>query len=122
MQVLGTQRRNINLRLFEHPDFEQAVLNAAEYFRDRKLRPAIIEKDYYVSEALRVIATTSAQALPTLTPAALPPPLAALAPAQPGDPGAPVRLLASLVGIVAAASLLAALAFRHRLRRAQREV
>src|SRR5437660_7737381 len=60
MHVLGTQRRNVNLRLFEHPDFEQAVLQAAEHFRDRKLRPAIIEKDYYVSEALRVIATTSA--------------------------------------------------------------
>jgi hypothetical protein len=59
MQVLGTQRRSINLRLFEHPDFEQAILKAAEHFRDRKLRPAIIEKDYYVSETLRVIAITS---------------------------------------------------------------
>jgi hypothetical protein len=47
------------LRLFEHPDFEQAVLQAAEHFRERNLRPAIIEKDYYVTEALRVIATTS---------------------------------------------------------------
>jgi len=47
------------LRLFEHPDFEQAILQAAEHFRERKLRPAIIEKDYYVTEALRVIATTS---------------------------------------------------------------
>ena len=47
------------MRLFEHPDFEQAILQAAEYFRERKLRPAIIEKDYYVTEALRVIANTS---------------------------------------------------------------
>jgi len=47
------------VRLFEHPDFEQAILQAAEYFRERKLRPAIIEKDYYVTEALRLIATTS---------------------------------------------------------------
>jgi len=47
------------VRLFEHPDFEQAILHAAEYFRERKLRPAIIEKDYYVTEALRLIATTS---------------------------------------------------------------
>lgn len=47
------------MRLFEHPDFQQAILRAAEHFRERKLRPAIIEKDYYVSEALRVIATTS---------------------------------------------------------------
>ncbi len=47
------------MRLFEHPDFEQAILQATEHFRERKLRPAIIEKDYYVTEALRVIATTS---------------------------------------------------------------
>ncbi len=47
------------MRLFEHPDFEQAILRAAEHFRERNLRPAIIEKDYYVTEALRVIANTS---------------------------------------------------------------
>jgi Nucleotidyl transferase AbiEii toxin, Type IV TA system len=47
------------LRLFEHPDFEQAILRASEHFHQRKLRPAIIEKDYYVTEALRVIARTS---------------------------------------------------------------
>jgi hypothetical protein len=47
------------LRLFEHPDFEQAILRAAEHFRERNLRPAIIEKDYYVTEALRVLAKTS---------------------------------------------------------------
>src|SRR5439155_4401699 len=41
------------------PDFEQAILLAAEHFRERNLRPAIIEKDYYVTEALRVIANTS---------------------------------------------------------------
>jgi len=44
------------MRLFEHPDFEQAVLHAQEHFRDRGLRPAIIEKDYFVTEALRVLA------------------------------------------------------------------
>ena len=47
------------MRLFEHPDFEQAILQTAEHFRERRLRPAIIEKDYYVTEALRVIAKTS---------------------------------------------------------------
>lgn len=47
------------MRLFEHPDFEQAILRATEHFSQRKLRPAIIEKDYYVTEALRVIARTS---------------------------------------------------------------
>ena len=47
------------MRLFEHPDFEQAILQATEHFRERKFRPAIIEKDYYVTEALRVIAATS---------------------------------------------------------------
>jgi hypothetical protein len=44
------------VRLFEHPDFDQAVIRTAEYFRARGLRPAIIEKDYYVTEALRAIA------------------------------------------------------------------
>jgi predicted nucleotidyltransferase component of viral defense system len=44
------------VKLFEHPDFEQAILRAAEHFREQGLRPAIIEKDYYVTEALRVIA------------------------------------------------------------------
>ena len=46
------------MRLFEHPDFQQAILQATEHFRDRGLRPAIIEKDYYVTEALRIIAAT----------------------------------------------------------------
>lgn len=45
------------MRLFEHPDFEQAVLRASQYFRARGLRPALIEKDYYVTEALRLIAS-----------------------------------------------------------------
>jgi predicted nucleotidyltransferase component of viral defense system len=44
------------VRLFEHPDFEQAVLQAAEHFRGQGLRPSLIEKDYYVTEALRIIA------------------------------------------------------------------
>jgi hypothetical protein len=47
------------MRLFEHPDFEQAILQAAEHFREQGLRPAIIEKDYYVTEALRIISTKS---------------------------------------------------------------
>ena len=49
------------MRLFEHSDFEQAILRAAEHFRGRGLRPAIIEKDYYVTEALRVIAAVRGQ-------------------------------------------------------------
>jgi hypothetical protein len=44
------------MRLFEHPDFEQAILRAVGHFAGRGLRPAIIEKDYYVTEALRAIA------------------------------------------------------------------
>ena len=47
------------MKLFEHPDFEQAILRAAEQFRGQGLRPAIIEKDYYVTEALRVIAASA---------------------------------------------------------------
>ena len=44
------------MKLFQHADFEQAVLQAAEHFRARRLRPVVIEKDYYVTEALRSIA------------------------------------------------------------------
>ncbi len=47
------------MRLFEHPDFEQAILEASEHFRARGLRAAIIEKDYYVTEALRAIALSN---------------------------------------------------------------
>jgi predicted nucleotidyltransferase component of viral defense system len=47
--------------LCEHPDFEQAILRAAEHFRGRGLRPAIIEKDYYVTEVLRIIACAAGE-------------------------------------------------------------
>jgi len=48
------------MRLFEHRDFEQAILQAAWHFRKQGLRPAVIEKDDYVTEALRAIATMAA--------------------------------------------------------------
>lgn len=47
------------MKLFEHPDFEQAIIRAAEHFRTRGLREAIIEKDYFVTEALRIIENTA---------------------------------------------------------------
>jgi hypothetical protein len=47
------------VKLFEHPEFEQAILRTAEHFRDRRLRPAIIEKDYYVTEVLRLVAANA---------------------------------------------------------------
>lgn len=43
------------MKLFEHPDFEQAIIRAAQHFSARGLREAVIEKDYYVTEVLRVI-------------------------------------------------------------------
>ncbi len=46
------------VKLFERADFEQAIIQAAEHFATRGLRPAVIEKDYYVTEALRAIAAT----------------------------------------------------------------
>lgn len=45
------------MKLCEHPEFRQTILNAAEHFRARGLRAAIIEKDYYVTEALRAVQT-----------------------------------------------------------------
>ncbi len=44
------------MRLFQQADFDQAILRAARHFHSRGLREAIIEKDYYVTEALRMIA------------------------------------------------------------------
>ena len=46
------------MRLFEHKDFGQLVLQANEHFKAQGLRPALIEKDYYLTEALRIIAET----------------------------------------------------------------
>jgi predicted nucleotidyltransferase component of viral defense system len=45
------------MTLSEHRDFQQAVVQSAEHFAGRGLRPALIEKDYYVTEALRIIGT-----------------------------------------------------------------
>ena len=56
MPATGRRRRDADVKLFEHPDFEQSILRAAEHFRARGLRHAIIEKDYYVTEALRIVA------------------------------------------------------------------
>ncbi len=47
------------MRLFEHPEFQQGVIRAAEHFREQGLRSAIIEKDYYVTEALRILSATA---------------------------------------------------------------
>jgi predicted nucleotidyltransferase component of viral defense system len=47
------------MKLLEHPDFDQAILRATEHFQNRGLRAAIIEKDYCVTEALRIIAITA---------------------------------------------------------------
>lgn len=43
------------MKLFEHPDFDQAIIRAAEYFHSPGMREAILEKDYYVTEALRLM-------------------------------------------------------------------
>lgn len=46
------------MKLFQHRDFDQAILRATEHFKSRGLRPAMIEKDYYVTEILRIVAGT----------------------------------------------------------------
>ena len=47
------------MKLFEHADFEQAILGRRNISSAQGLRPAIIEKDYYVTEALRIIAAAA---------------------------------------------------------------
>lgn len=59
MRSPGRPRENADVRLFEHPDFEQAILRAEQHFRSKGLRAAVIEKDYYVTEALRQISPMS---------------------------------------------------------------
>lgn len=59
MRASGRRKSNAEMKLFEHKDFDQAVLGAEQHFRAQKLRPAIIEKDYYVTEALRQIASAA---------------------------------------------------------------
>lgn len=49
------------MKLHQHQDFEQAVLAAAEHYRAHGLRPALIEKDYYVTEALRAISQVAGE-------------------------------------------------------------
>lgn len=43
------------MKLFEHPDFEQAIIRCAGHFHSIGIREAVIEKDYYVTEVLRIV-------------------------------------------------------------------
>lgn len=45
------------MKLFEHPDFRDAVIAAREHFDRFGLTEQFIKKDYYVTEALRIVAT-----------------------------------------------------------------
>ena len=45
------------MKLCESPDFRDAILAAREHFSNLALSEAFIEKDYYVTEALRIVAT-----------------------------------------------------------------
>jgi predicted nucleotidyltransferase component of viral defense system len=47
------------VKLFEHGDFEQAVTRAAAHFKGTGWREAFIEKDYFATEALRLIANAA---------------------------------------------------------------
>jgi len=44
------------MKLFEHPDFDQFVIQTREHLALPGLTEQLIEKDYYVTEVLRVIA------------------------------------------------------------------
>src|SRR5579863_5016662 len=59
--MLGTGRRGsaADMKLFQHKDFEQAVIRAEDHFKKLGLRAAFIEKDYYVTEALRTLAAAA---------------------------------------------------------------
>jgi predicted nucleotidyltransferase component of viral defense system len=42
------------VKLFEHEDFEQVILRAADH---HGLSEQFIEKDYYITEILRIVST-----------------------------------------------------------------
>jgi hypothetical protein len=44
------------MRLHQHPDFRDAIIAAGKYFEPKGIANQLIEKDYYVTEALRTIA------------------------------------------------------------------
>jgi hypothetical protein len=44
------------MRLHQHPDFRDAIVAASNYFAPKGISTQLIEKDYYVTEALRMIA------------------------------------------------------------------
>jgi len=44
------------VKLCESPDFKDAISGAARHFSDQGLTEQFIEKDYYITEALRIIA------------------------------------------------------------------
>jgi hypothetical protein len=46
----------IQVKLFESPDFYDAIVAATEHFKGSGLTEQLIEKDYYVTETLRIIA------------------------------------------------------------------
>lgn len=45
------------MKLCEHPDFKDAISAAKDHFNHPGLTEQLIEKDYYVTEALRIVAT-----------------------------------------------------------------
>ena len=55
----GRQGSADRVKLCEHPDFDQVIIRTSEHFASEGLRPSMIEKDYYVTEALRIIASTA---------------------------------------------------------------
>lgn len=46
------------MKLCEHPEFKQSIIQAAQYYASKGLRESFIEKDYYVTEVLRIIANS----------------------------------------------------------------
>ena len=44
------------MKLFEHADFEQAILGAEAHFHGSGWNASFLEKDYFATEALRLVA------------------------------------------------------------------
>lgn len=58
---MASQGSAPRVKLYKHRDFDQAVLHTAAQLAAEGLRAAIIEKDYYVTEALRIVAAAAGE-------------------------------------------------------------
>lgn len=56
----------VEMRLYEHPDFDQAIRAARDHIAQPGLTLQLIEKDYCVIETLRAVARHQKRSMPRI--------------------------------------------------------